>query len=119
VDGRVEGDAVGANPGIKNARQFKIGFPTLDDWRWGSRPGTFMFFTTDTVTGCSTSQINQIYARWSGSAWEWPARSGRSVPSSSPHAAATPPALGRARYKFYFGDPSDQTGRIGARRCRS
>ena len=58
----VAGDLVAPNPGISNARQFKIGFPTLDDWRWILEPGTFMVFTTDLLTGCSASSHNQVYS---------------------------------------------------------
>ena len=112
VEVGVEGDVVAPNPGIRNARQFKIGFPTLDDWRWDLAAGTFMVFTTDPVTGCSTAMHNQVYARWSGSAWDvqrYPGGCPKLFPFTQ---AATPLHLGGARYKLYFGDPSDQTGRV-------
>jgi hypothetical protein len=112
VEVGVAGDPVGGNPGIANARQFKIGFPTLDDWRWNLEPGTFMVFTTDAMTGCSTFSHNQVYARWSGSAWEVQRQPGGCPKFFASAQAATPLHLGGVRYKLYFGDPSDTTGRI-------
>src|SRR5881628_233877 len=62
----VEGDEVNGNNRIRNARQHKIGFPILDDWRWRGEAGTFMVFTTDQVSGCSTANINHGFAIWVG-----------------------------------------------------
>jgi hypothetical protein len=108
----VAGDVVLPNPGITNARQFKIGFPTLDDWRWNAAPGTFMIFTTDPVAGCSTFFHNHVYAMWTGSVWQvqrFPSGCPKLFPSMQ---AAAPLHLGGARYKILFGDPSITTGRI-------
>jgi len=108
----VAGDVVAPNPGITNARQFKIGFPTLDDWRWDQAPGTFMLFTTDPVAGCATFMHNHVYATWTGSAWQV-----QRFPSGCPKLftsmqAAAPLHLGGVRYKILFGDPSITTGRV-------
>jgi hypothetical protein len=108
----VAGDVVAPNPGISNARQFKIGFPTLDDWRWDQALGTFMLFTTDPVAGCSAFSHNHVYATWTGSAWQV-----QRLPSGCPKLftsmqAAAPLHLGASRYKILFGDPSITTGRI-------
>jgi hypothetical protein len=109
----VEGDATLPNPRIQNARQFKIGYPTMTDWRWDGAPGTFMLFTTDFIAGCSTSQRNHGYAVWSGTAWtvQYEATGGcpklfRSVQ------AGHPLHIGGVKYKLYYGDPSDVTGRL-------
>ena len=108
----VEGDPTGANARITNARQFKIGYPTLNDWRWDGSAGTFMVFTTDQVPGCSAVQPNHGYAVWSGTAWQVQYHASgcpKLLPSVQ---AAHPMHLGEARYKLYYGDPSDQTGRV-------
>jgi hypothetical protein len=108
----VEGDGTGANARITNARQFKIGYPTLNDWRWDGAAGTFMVFTTDQVQGCSAAQPNHGYAVWSGTAWQVQYNA-TGCPKLFPSMqAAHPLHLGDARYKLYYGDPSDQTGRV-------
>ena len=112
----VEGDAISGNAGIRNARQFKIGLPLQDDWRWSGAAGTFMLFTTDTIPGCSTGVRNHAYAVWDGAAWQVQyARPG--CPRLFANAQAmTPVHLGGVRYKAYFGDPSVMTGmRPGSR----
>jgi hypothetical protein len=109
----LDGDATLANPRIQNARQFKIGYPTQTDWRWNGAPGTFMVFTTDIIPGCSTSQRNHGYALWNGSTWVVQYES----PSGCPKLfrsvqAAHPLHIGGVKYKLYYGDPSDVTGRL-------
>ncbi|MBI1881208.1 MAG: fibronectin type III domain-containing protein, partial [Chloroflexi bacterium] len=39
------GDLVAPTQYLKEVRQFKIGYPTLEDVRWNGAPGTFMAFT--------------------------------------------------------------------------
>jgi len=105
-------DVVAPNAGINNARQFKIGYPTLDDWRWNAAAGTFMLFTTDPVAGCSAFSHNHVFATWTGSAWQvqrFPSGCPKLFPSMQ---AAAPLHLGAGRYKILFGDPSITTGRI-------
>ena len=58
----VEGDA-GGNQKIVNARQFKVAWPTLESPHWDMAAGTFMVFTTDQVTGCSTARMNHVLRR--------------------------------------------------------
>lgn len=71
VDIGVEGDAVKGNRFVDSARQFKVAFPTQDDWRWDESAGTFMVFTLHTdATGCSSSRFNGGYAVWNGAQWE-------------------------------------------------
>ena len=107
----VAGDPAGGNAGIPNARQFKIGFPTLADWRWDQAAGTFMLFTTDPLPGCSPAQMNQVYATYTGSAWQVERQPGGCPKLFASVQAPAPLHLGGARYKLYFGDPSIQTGR--------
>ena len=52
---------------ISAARQNKIAWPTLNDWRWDGAVGAFMVFTIDQVNGCTTASHNQAYALWDGS----------------------------------------------------
>lgn len=107
----VEGDATGANAKIANARQHKVGFPVLDDWRWSGEAGTFMVFTTDQVPGCSSSGMNHGYAVWSGSRWAVQYASDGCPKLFKSAQAAFPMHLGGARYKLYYGDPSVTTGK--------
>lgn len=109
----VEGDATGANPKVQNARQFKIGYPTLTDWRWDGAAGTFMVFTLDAITGCATGFANHSYAVWSGTAWVVQYASTGGCPKLWNSAQAMYPVhLGSVRYKAYYGDPSDATGKV-------
>jgi len=58
-------DVDGANgfPGIRNARQFKVAYPTRDSWAWDLAPGAFMWFTTEWPNGsCSTFGFNAAFA---------------------------------------------------------
>lgn len=108
----VDGDATAPSPRISNARQFKIGVPTMTDWRWDGAAGTFMVFTTDVVTGCSTVQPNQGYAVWSGSVWQVQYQTNGCPKLFQSMQAAHPLHMSDVRFKMYYGDPSDQTGRV-------
>lgn len=109
----VEGDASGANAKIGNARQNKVGWPTQTDWRWNGAAGTFMVFTTDAVSGCSSASHNHGYAVWGGSAWVVQYDGATGCPKLFRSAqACLPMHLGEARYKMYCGDPSATTGRV-------
>lgn len=107
----VDGDETRGNRGLRNARQFKLGWPTFDDWRWDGAPGRFMVVTTDQVMGCSTSGMNQAYAVWDGRDWHVQYDT-RGCPKLFVSAqAAQPVHAGGARYKMYYGDPSRREGR--------
>jgi hypothetical protein len=108
----VAGDATGANAKIDNARQFKIGFPTQNDWRWDGSAGTFMMFTSGSVTGCSTAQKTHGYAVWSGSAWVVQYGANGCPKLFNNVQAMYPVHIGGARYKAYYGDVSDETGKL-------
>lgn len=108
----VEGDATNANSRIQNARQFKLGFPILDDWRWNGEAGTFMVFTTGGVSGCSSYNQNHGFASWIGSRWQVQYASGGCPKLFQSVQAGFPMHVGGARYKMYFGDPSITTGRV-------
>lgn len=108
----VESDSTNANSRISNARQFKLGFPILNDWRWDGAAGTFMVFTTDRVSGCSDYNMNHGYAVWDGSKWNVQYETDGCPKLFKSAQAAFPMHLGEARYKLYFGDPSITTGKI-------
>ncbi|WP_374349412.1 fibronectin type III domain-containing protein [Chitinimonas sp.] len=107
----VEGDAVNPTSKIKAARQNKIGWPTLTDWRWDGAVGTFMVFTIDQISGCTSASHNHGYAVWNGTTFV-PQFDASGCPKAFKSAqAALPMHIGGARYKMYFGDPSVTTGR--------
>lgn len=107
----VEGDAVNPNSRINAARQNKVGWPTLDDWRWDGAVGSFMVLTVDAITGCTTGTHNQAYAVWNGSRFVVQYTSDGCPKMFKNAQAAVPMHIGGARYKLYFGDPSVSTGR--------
>lgn len=108
----VDGDGVNSNSKIPNARQFKLGFPILSDWRWDGAVGTFMVFTTDAIAGCTTYNMNHGYAVWNGASWVVQYESGGCPKLFKSAQAAFPMHLGGVRYKLYYGDPSVSTGKL-------
>jgi hypothetical protein len=109
----VDGDANG-NSRINNARQQKVGWPTLASPHWDLSAGTFMVFTTDRVTGCSDSQFNHGYAVWDGSEWKVQYLSNGCPKLFTSAQAAFPFHSGGVKYRLYYGDPSLTDGRTGA-----
>ncbi|MDP4027875.1 MAG: fibronectin type III domain-containing protein, partial [Gallionella sp.] len=107
----VEGDATNPTSKISAARQNKIAWPTLTDWRWDGAVGTFMVFTVDQISGCTTASHNHAYAVWDGTAFV-PQFDSSGCPKTFKSAqAALPMHIGDVRYKMYYGDPSVTTGR--------
>jgi len=108
----VKGDSSGSNSKIRNARQQKVGFPTQSDWRWDMSSGTFMVFTTDSIDGCSDSNMNHAYAVWDGSS-EWSVQyESDGCPKLFKSAqACLPMHIGGMKYKMYCGDPSQTSGK--------
>lgn len=102
----VDGDA-GGNPRIRDARQFKIGVRTADDWRWDGAPGSFMWFTVDQLPGCSNANRNHVYALWDGSRFVVQYDAAGCPRHLAQVQAGHPLHLGGARFKFYYGDTSD------------
>jgi hypothetical protein len=109
VDVAVAGDASG-NVGFTDARQFKIGTPALEDWRWHETPGTFMVLTVSGAAACSAAQRTTAYALWDGARWNVQYRT-----AACPHLfeniqAPMPVHIGGGRYKMYFGNPNETAG---------
>ena len=106
----VEGDANG-NSKITNARQHKVGWPTLDSPHWDMSAGTFMVFTSGQVPGCSSYPQNHGYAVWDGAAWKVQYQSNGCPKLFTSVQAAFPFHSGGARYRLYYGDPSITEGK--------
>ncbi len=107
----VEGDSVNPTSKISAARQNKIAYPTLTDWRWDGAAGTFMVFTVDQISGCTTNSHNHAYAVWDGGKFVVQYDSSGCPKMFKSAQAALPMHIGGARYKMYFGDPSVSTGK--------
>jgi len=108
----VDGDR--GNPNVLNARQFKVGYPTLDSWTWDMASGTFLWFTTEWPDRrCSEFGFNAAYAVWSGEEWVVQYEENGCPKLLAGVQAPMPVHLGRARYKLYFnrhpqpGGPTD------------
>jgi hypothetical protein len=96
----VEGDG---NPKVREARQLKVGIPTLSGWTWDGEPGTFMVVTLHlTDATCSSTFFNLGYAVWDGSRWALQ-YGANGCPKLIPGVQAPMPVhIGGARYKLYF-----------------
>jgi hypothetical protein len=107
----VQGDATNPTSKISAARQNKVAWPTLTDWRWDGAAGAFMVFTVDQISGCTTATHNHAYAVWNGTNFV-PQFDSAGCPKTFKSAqAALPMHIGDVRYKMYFGDPSVTTGK--------
>ena len=108
----IEGDSVRPNSKISNVRQFKVGWPSLTDWRWNTQERAFLVFTTDAISGCSTHMMNHGYAIWNGSQWDVQYETNGCPKLFKSAQAAFPLHIGGKRFKMYYSDPSQQTGRV-------
>jgi hypothetical protein len=110
----VEGDAVEGNPGIRNARQFKILYPTLDptlEGRWDGAAGTAMVLTVNPSNqACSNYTVTQGYAIWNGSRWELQYAANGCPKLFEQMQAPNPVHLGGARYKLYYNNTTNRLG---------
>jgi len=107
----VDGDTNG-NARITNARQQKVGWPTLDSPHWDLSAGTFMVFTVDRLSGCTTANMNHGYAVWDGSTWQVQYQSNGCPKLFTNAQAAFPLHSGGGKYRLYYGDPSVTDGRV-------
>lgn len=107
----VEGDTNGNNR-ITNARQQKVGWPTLDSPHWDLSAGTFMVFTVDRLAGCTTYNMNHGYAVWDGSAWKVQYKADGCPKLFLSAQAAFPFHSGGGKYRLYYGDPSLTDGKV-------
>lgn len=100
------------NARITNARQQKVGWPTLDSPHWDLSAGTFMVFTVDRLTGCTTANMNHGYAVWTGSAWSVQYAANGCPKLFTSAQAAFPFHSGGGKYRLYFGDPALTDGKV-------
>lgn len=107
----VQGDAVEPNQRFTNVRQHKVAWPSMTSPHWDGAAGTFMVFTTDSITGCSSSPMNHGYAVWSGNRWVVQYASSGCPRLFTSAQAALPMHITGHRYKMYYGDPSVTTGK--------
>lgn len=93
---------------LSQARQFKIGWDWLKDWRWDEAVGTFMVITGADACGKEVDAL--FYATWDGSKWTVATDSaGCATPIvSAAHGPVLVP-LGGASYKMYYEDQSGGT----------
>ena len=107
----VAGDA-GADAAIAQARQFKIGYPTQDDWRWDQSAGTFMLLTVSSGSGCTNAMRQVGYAVYDGAAWQVVEDDDGCPRVFTDMQAPAPLHLGGGRYKLYSGNTADRTGAL-------
>lgn len=100
----------GGNPGFTDARQFKIGYPLLDDWRFHETPGTFMVITVSGATACSRAARTTAYALWDGARWVVQYAANGCPKLFENIQAPMPVHVGGGRYKMYYGNPTEMTG---------
>jgi hypothetical protein len=109
----VQDDADHGNANIRDARQFKVGWPTLDDWRWDGASGTFLIFTTDLESTCTDNNRTDAYAVWNGTDWVVQYDDTTGCPRFfTSMQAPTSVHIGGAKYKLYYGDTSQTDGQI-------
>ena len=91
---------------LSNARQFKIGWDWLADWRWDQAVGTFMIVTG--ADACGKTSNGLFHASWDGSKWTIATDSaGCAIPLvKAAHGPVLVP-LGAARYKMYYEDETN------------
>jgi hypothetical protein len=107
----VDGDTVNPTSGVQDVRQFKVGYPTLDDWRWDGTVGTFVFVTLTDQTACGgRMRSNQGYAVWDGTQFTMQFETASCPTLIADMQAPSIVHLGDARYKVYFGTPSVTDG---------
>lgn len=106
----------GGNPGFTDARQFKIGYPLLDDWRFHETPGTFMVITVSGATACSRAARTTAYALWDGARWVVQYAANGCPKLFENIQAPMPVHVGGGRYKMYYGNPTETTGMVSGSR---
>ncbi|MEE2908030.1 MAG: hypothetical protein VX527_09390 [Planctomycetota bacterium] len=90
-----------ADTGMLMARQSKIGWPTLDNWRWDGSPGSFMVMTGQDA--CGQTGDGLFYSVFDGASWSMD-RDEAGCPRPLVLSAHGPVIqhLGAQQYKLYF-----------------
>jgi len=85
-----------------NARQGKIGFPTLDSMAWDESNGTFRVITAS--DSCGLSDNGLFYSTYDGSDWYTYTQDNCAVPLVKYAHGPVIQHLGQSRYKLYYED---------------
>lgn len=97
--------AVAANDetGLTQARQFKIGYPTLESTQWDESSGTFMVITG--ADRCELTRDGLFYATWDGTNWDVLKDGAGCAKPLVPYAHGPVIVhLGGGQYKLYYED---------------
>ncbi len=102
----VEGNPHDPTSGMIEARQSKLGWPTLDSWRWDGAVGSFLVLTGQDVCGQTNDGI--FHASWNGTAFDVTKdASGCARPIALNGHGPVVHHLGQARYKVYWEDSTN------------
>jgi hypothetical protein len=108
------GVASDGNAHVSEARQLKVGLPTLDNWTWDGEAGTFMIVTlhfADSV--CTNTFFNAGIAIWGNARWTLEYDTATGCPKLIKGAQAPMPVhVGGKRYKLYFSYHADNTTQL-------
>lgn len=98
-------DTTATSP-LKMARQFKIGWDWMADWRWDEAVGTFMIVTGQDACGQTSNGL--FFGSWDGSKWTVKTDSaGCAKPMAlKAHGPVIVP-LGGTAYKLYYEDETN------------
>jgi hypothetical protein len=95
--------AANAETGLSQARQFKIGYPTLDSSIWDESKGTFMVITG--ADRCGKTNDGLFYATWDAESWNVTKDTSSCATPLVPYAHGPVLVhLGDGRYKLYYED---------------
>jgi len=101
----ISGDSKVPSP-LRQTRQFKIGYPTLDSWLWSGASGTYMVITGDDACGKYSNAL--FYAVYDGSSWTVQTDSAGCAKALVPKAHGPVLVhLGSSQYKLYYEDATN------------
>lgn len=95
--------AASKETGLSQARQFKIGYPTLNSWLWDESAGTFMVITG--ADSCGTTNDGIFYATWDTETWNVIKNDAECAKPLVPYAHGPVIVnIGEGQYKMYYED---------------
>ena len=95
-----------ASSGLSKARQLKVGYPTLTNWRWDGAIGSFMVITA--ADACGKTSNGLFLAQLESSGWNVAkTAAGCAAPLVEEGHGPVPVHLGGVRYKLYFEDETN------------
>ncbi len=107
----VKGNPNDSTTGMINARQSKMGWPNLDQWRWDGKVGTFIVVTGQ--DSCGTTTDGLFHGKWNGSTFDITQDAGGCpIPVAQHGHGPVLQHLGDYRYKLYWEDSTNgKTGK--------